>query len=130
VDTLARRLGHRIQQGQDSFTALNECQDHAIAAATASVERHILEVFRDVIEKRADPGLRPVLERLACLFALSLIERHAAWFLEKSYIEGVKAAAIREEVNRLCAEVRVDAPALVDAFAIPDALLAAPIAVV
>jgi acyl-CoA oxidase len=129
VDTLARRLGHRIQQGHDSFTALNECQDHAIAAATASVERRILEVFRGVIERCADPGARAVLDRLAWLFALSLIERHAAWFLEKNYIEGVKSAAIREEVNRLCAEIRVEATALVNAFGIPDALLAAPIAV-
>jgi acyl-CoA oxidase len=82
-----------------------------------------------VIDHRADAALRPVLDRLACLFALSLIERHAAWFLEKNYIEGVKAAAIREEVNQLCAEVRGEALALVDAFGIPDALLAAPIAI-
>jgi hypothetical protein len=32
-------------------------------------------------------------------------------------------------VNRLCAELRNDAEALTDAFAIPDKVLAAPIAI-
>jgi acyl-CoA oxidase len=43
--------------------------------------------------------------------------------MEKGYVENGKARAIRAEVNALCAELRPDAVALVDAFAIPDALL-------
>ena len=44
------------------------------------------------------------------------------------YIEAGKAKAVRKQVNFLCGEVRGEAGALVDAFGIPDALLAAPIA--
>jgi acyl-CoA oxidase len=128
TDSLARRLRRRISEGEDSFAALNACQDHAIAAATASIERHVHERLMESVAKAAE-GLRPALDRVAALFALSTIERNAAWYLEKNYIEGVKAAAIREEVNRLCAEVRGEALSLVDAFGIPDALLAAPIGI-
>ena len=43
-------------------------------------------------------------------------------------MEPVKTKAIRKMVNQLCWEIRPDAVALVDAFAIPDSCLAAPIA--
>jgi acyl-CoA oxidase len=40
---------------------------------------------------------------------------------------GPRSKAITRSVNRLCAELREDAATLVDAFAIPDGVLAAPI---
>lgn len=43
-------------------------------------------------------------------------------------MEGAKTKAIRKVVNQLCWEIRQDAVPLTDAFAIPDKLLAAPIA--
>ena len=126
--SLATRLRARIQDGTDSFDALNECQDHAIDAAIAHVERHILERARTAIEE-AEPSLRPTLDRASALFALSAIHRDAAWFLTKGYLEAGKAEAVRDEIAGLCSELRPDAVRLVDAFGIPDALLAAPIAV-
>jgi acyl-CoA oxidase len=48
--------------------------------------------------------------------------------LEAGYISSSKSKAIRGEVNALCDEIHPDALDLVDAFAIPDACLAAPIA--
>ena len=42
----------------------------------------------------------------------------------------IEAKAIRKQVNKLCERTRADAVALVDAFGIPDALLAAPSAYV
>jgi acyl-CoA oxidase len=62
------------------------------------------------------------------LFALAQLEQDRGWFLEEGYFEGRKAKAIRGEVNALCGEIRPWAHDLVDAFAIPDACLAAPIA--
>ena len=125
--SLGRRLRSRIEDGEDSFSALNACQDHAVALANAHVERVILERFRDAIA-RADDSARQALEPLAALFALSRLEADAGWFLEKGYFEGGKSRAIRALVNRLCAEIRPHAVAYVDAFGIPDALLP-PIAV-
>jgi acyl-CoA oxidase len=121
--TLGRRLKRRIEEGEDSFTALNACQDHAVALAKAHVERTILESLREAIAN-SDASLRRALEPLAALFALSRLEADAGWFLEKGYFEGGKSRAIRAQVNRLCADVRPHAVAYVDAFGIPDALLA------
>jgi acyl-CoA oxidase len=62
------------------------------------------------------------------LYALFQIEQNKGWFLEEGYMEAVKTKAIRKMVNQLCWEIRPDALALVDAFAIPDNCIAAPIA--
>ena len=42
-------------------------------------------------------------------------------------MEGIKTKAIRKMVNQLCWEIRPNAVALVDAFAIPESCLSAPI---
>ncbi|MGH7552858.1 MAG: acyl-CoA dehydrogenase, partial [Longimicrobiales bacterium] len=129
LDSLGRRLRRRIQDGQDSFAALNACQDHAIALAEAHVERVILERFDEGIDQCPEPGLATALARLAALFGLWTIEQDRGWFLETGYLEATKARAIRDQVNVLCGEIRPYAVALVDGFGIPDALLAAPIAI-
>jgi acyl-CoA oxidase len=128
LGSLARRLRARIGEGEDSFTALNACQDHAVALAFASMERFVFEAFHAGLGTIADEALSEALQPLAALDALATIERELGWYLEKGYVEAPKARAIRNEVNRLCAEVRPSAVALVDAFGIPDALIAAPIA--
>jgi acyl-CoA oxidase len=128
VASLARRLRDRIAGGTDSFDALNECQDHALAAARACVERSICERFADGAENCDDTRIQPALTELAALFALARIEDDAGWFLQAGYIDGAKARAIRFQVNRLCGLVSHQAPDLVQAFGIPDTVLDAPIA--
>lgn len=49
--------------------------------------------------------------------------------LEHGVVEAGKARATRKQVDTLCQELRPSALGLVDAFAIPDEILAAPIAV-
>jgi acyl-CoA oxidase len=127
-DSLARRLRSRIERGEDSFDALNACQDHALALADAHVERRIHEAFRSAIESLEDEALLAVLRPLAALFSLSILERERGWYLEHGYFEAAKSKAIRDLTNRLCGEVRPHATGLVDAFGIPDRVLAAPIA--
>jgi acyl-CoA oxidase len=127
-DSLARRLRSRIESGEDSFDALNACQDHALALADAHVERRIHEAFRSAIESLEDEALLAVLRPLAALFSLSILERERGWYLEHGYFEAAKSKAIRDLTNRLCGEVRPHATGLVDAFGIPDRVLAAPIA--
>jgi len=128
LGTLARRLKRRLDEGKDSFTAMIEVQDHAIALAKAHTERLVLEQFALYIEACTDPSLAGILDTLCNLYALHRIEVDRGWFLEHNYIEGSKAKAIRDLVNRLCAEVRQQAVPLVEAFGIPDEILAAPIA--
>ncbi len=127
--SVGRRLQRRIEgQDMDPFDAFVDVQDHLVQTAHAEVERVILDRFAAAIEQCEDEELRRPLTALRRLFALSRIEADLDWFLEAGYVESGKSKAIRGEVNALCDEIRPYAEALVDAFAIPDACLAAPIA--
>ena len=121
--SLARRLRQRIEDGMDSFDALNDCQDHAVMLGRAFAERLILERFHQGLEDCPDDGSRRILERLAALFGLSRIEAGAIWYLETGYIDAPKSRAIRSTINALCREIRPSATAITAAFGIPDVLL-------
>ncbi len=129
LTSAARRFKHRIDNGMDSYDAFNDTQYHFVQVAFAYIERVVLEQFVEAVENCQDKNLKPVLKQLCDLFALWQIEKNKGWYLEQGYLEGVKTKAIRNQVNQLCANVRRDAVALVDAFDIPDSCLAAPIAV-
>ncbi len=131
LHTVARRLKHRIDEGMDSFHAMNECQDHLVHLARAHIERAVLESFRAGVEGCREAEGRSVgglLATLCDLYALSRIERDRAWYLETGYMEATQTTSIRDLVNRLCRQLRDEAPALVRGFGIPDAVLAAPAA--
>ena len=124
-----RRLQRRIDdEGMEPFDAFVDVQDHLVQLAQAEAERIVLDRFAQAIEEEPDDALAGTLDTLRRLFALSRIEADLDWFLEAGYVESNKSKAIRGEVNDLCDEVRPAAEGLVDAFGIPDACLAAPIA--
>jgi acyl-CoA oxidase len=123
-----RRLQRRIDDDMEPFAAFVDVQDHLVQLAHAEAERVTLDRFVDAIEPVEDESLRETLTALRRLFALARIEADLDWFLEAGYVTSSKAKAVRGAVNALCDEVRPQAEALVDAFAIPDACLAAPIA--
>ena len=130
--TVAWRLKSRIDEGTDSFRAMNECQDHLLALAGAHGERIVLERFRAAVDRAKaseEAPIADILSLLADLYALSRLERDRAWFQESGYMEGGQGKAIRGLVNALCADLRPFAVQLVDAFGIPDEILAAPDAI-
>jgi acyl-CoA oxidase len=109
---------------------MNEVQDHLITLALADVDRAVVADFAAALEDaRSDmaPAETGALELLYSLDALSRIERARAWFLESGLMDPPKTRAVRAEVNALCEGLRPHALALVEAFGIPDAVLAAPI---
>jgi acyl-CoA oxidase len=122
----AARLRKRLGAKMDSFQAFNEVQTHLVALARAHVERVVLEQFQQGAAEVQDAPA--VLGRLSELYGLSCLEADEGWFLAHDYLEAGKARAVRDEVERLCAELEPDALALTDAFGIPDTCLAAPIA--
>ena len=124
---VARRLRRGIDDGGDPFEVFNDCQDHVLATARAHTQREILEAFVAAIERCEDDQLRGVLEELCDLHALANLEADRAWLQEHGRISSTRAKALTRTVNRLCAELRPIAGELVDAFGIPDQLLAAPI---
>jgi acyl-CoA oxidase len=130
LSTVAQRLKARLDDGLDSFEAMNACQEHLLALARAHAERVILEAFHEHIAHCQEKALSNSLEKLAALFALHAIERDRAWFLESDYLETGKSKAIRREVLDLCSELAPGALTLVDGFGIPPSLVRAPIAAI
>jgi acyl-CoA oxidase len=127
LEGVARRLKGAIDDGIDPFTAFNSSQDHVLLAARCHIERVILESFVEGIAACEDEEVVPLLNKVCDLYALSTIERERGWFLEHGRLSAPRSKAIIAAVNALCTELRPHALALVDAFAIPDEALAAPI---
>ena len=123
-----KRLKKLVDGGRDAYDAFNVAQHQMMDVADAYLERVILTQFQLAVNSIQDKPTFYALTKLAQLYALSAIENNKAWYLEDGYLEPVKTKAIRKMVNQLCWDVRKDAVALVAAFAIPDACLAAPIA--
>ena len=125
--SVARRLKARLDEGMDSFGAVNACQDHMIALARAHADRFMLaESVAALKGMKQGPG-RELIEVVITLHGLAALEAHREWYLEKGYFEPPKSEAIRREVNERCAALADRALELVDAFGIPDELIDAPI---
>jgi acyl-CoA oxidase len=127
VHTCALRIKKRIDGGADGETAVLAVQEHVVAIAEAFAERRSVEWFIDA-EATAPAAARELLARLGDLALLSRLEARATWFLEANYFEVPKTRAIRKEVERLLGVIAPHTREIVDAFRIPDACLAAPIA--
>ena len=116
-------------EGVAGHAAMTRQQTALLQAAHAYIERIILEQFIVVISAQ-DPidGLGQILRPLCELFALSLVEQHRAWYVERNLIPSGMSRALGYQIDSLCAELVPYAEALVDAFGIPAQCLAAPIA--
>ena len=128
ITSVALRLKRRIDAGRSSDAAANDLQDHLLSVARAHVECLVLDSFVKAVEAEQNATLRPWLERLCQLYALSKVMEDASWFYESGYIEARKARGMRKLIIRLAGELRAQAVPLVDAFGIPESCLAAPIA--
>jgi len=124
---IAQRFRRGLADGHDPFEVFRAVQDHAANVARAHMDTILLEAFCQAIDDCQDEQLQATLRRVCDLFALSNLEADRGFFQEHGRLSGPRCKAITREVNRLCNEVRAQAAGLVDAFAIPDEVLAAPI---
>jgi len=125
--SVGNRMRDYIKKRIDPYDAYLRCQNHMLELAEAYVERVVLEQFLEVIHKTENVEVKKQLKTMCSLYALSTIETHKGWFLEKGYMEARKTKAIRQMVNKLCKSLRNEAGFLVDAFAIPESCLGAEI---
>ncbi|HJP65256.1 MAG TPA: acyl-CoA dehydrogenase, partial [Actinomycetota bacterium] len=128
LDALARRLQRAMGAGTDPFVAFGLVQDHAVATARAHVERLVLEFFDAAIGRVKKPAVAEPLNLLCDLYALERIERDRGWFQEHGRLTAQRSKAVVKSVTELCGKIRPLAEDLVEAFGIPDRLLAATIA--
>jgi acyl-CoA oxidase len=120
-------VANRLRKaGKDPFGVFNAAQDHVLRAGRVHVDRLVLEAFARAITRCQDPEARVLLERVCDLYALANIEADRAWFLEHGRLTSGRSKAVVAAVNALCADLRPHARTLVDAFAIPEQFLAAP----
>ncbi|HVK19853.1 MAG TPA: acyl-CoA dehydrogenase [Actinokineospora sp.] len=128
LDTLARRLRKAGEDGADVFGVFNRAQDHVLRSARVHIDRVVLEAFVAAIDRCGDGAEKGLLERVCDLYVLANIESDLDWFLGHGRLSTARAKAVTSAVNDMCAHLRPHAGTLVDAFAIPDVMLAAPIA--
>jgi acyl-CoA oxidase len=127
LETLARRL-RRAANADDPFAVFNNAQDHLLAAARAHVDNVLLAAFVHGIEELADGPERTLLATLCDLFALSTLEAERGWIQEHGRLTASRSKAVVTAVNELCGRLRPHVRTLVDAFGVPEAAVAAPIA--
>jgi acyl-CoA oxidase len=125
--SVAQRFKRGLDEGYDPFEVFRAVQDHAANAARAHIDTVILEAFARGIDRVEDEPLKTALGLLCDLYALQNIEEDKGFFQEHGRLAAPRCKAITREVNRLCNEVRQQAQTFVDAFGIPDPVLAAPI---
>jgi acyl-CoA oxidase len=125
---VARRLKAGVDGGRDAFEVFNDAQDHVLLAARAHIDRVVLERFHRLLDACDDPEVAALLGKLASLHALSTLEAERGWYLEHGRLNGARTKAIIAAVNELCTELRPHAELLVESFGVPEACIAAPIA--
>ena len=121
LSTVARRLQRRSKE-MDAFDAFNEVQDHVLHAATAHIDRIILEAFVAGIDSCEDEETARVLNTVCDLYALSVIEDDKAWYIEHRYLSTDRAKAVTRAIDERCRTLRPYAQALADGFGIPEQL--------
>ncbi|HEV7790778.1 MAG TPA: acyl-CoA dehydrogenase [Pseudonocardia sp.] len=118
---LARRLRRAGAPDADAFAVFNAAQDHLLSAASAHVDRWVLDGFSAGLARCDDDGVTALLTKVRALYALSVVEADRGWFLEHGRLTASQAKAVTATVNELCAQLRPYADTLVDGFGIPDA---------
>jgi acyl-CoA oxidase len=121
LSSVARRLQGKSKE-MSAFDAFNAVQDHVMHAATAHIDRIVLEAFVAGIDSCENEEARKLLEIVCDLYALSVIEDDKAWYIEHGYLSTVRAKAVTRGINDRCRALRPHAETLVDGFGIPEPL--------
>jgi acyl-CoA oxidase len=121
IASVARRLQGKAKESS-AFDAFNAVQDHVLHAATAHIDRVVLEAFVAGIEACEDDQARKILNLVCDLYALSVIEGDKAWYVEHRFLSTERAKAVTRAINDRCRRLRPHAELLVDGFGIPEQL--------
>jgi acyl-CoA oxidase len=118
ISSVARRLQGKAKE-MSAFDAFNAVQDHVLHAATAHIDRIVLEAFVAGIDACENDEARELLGIVCDLYALSVIEDDKAWYVEHRYLSTERAKAVTRGINDRCRALRPHAKTLVDGFGIP-----------
>ncbi|WP_405218492.1 acyl-CoA dehydrogenase [Agrococcus sp. Ld7] len=119
VADIASRLRHAPKEQAKAAAAFNAEQHQLIEAARAWVELQQYDALAMAVE-RSPEATKKVLTHLRDLFALTIIEEHAAWYLENGRLSGARSQAVTSTLERLLPKLRPHALDLVAAFGLGD----------
>lgn len=119
AEMAAGRSANVARNNLHAFTCKPLVMAYIQRTALARFAQHVSDL--DVDQR----SLQPVLQRMAALFGLWTLQDNLAVFYRGGYFRSVPNAAelLQEASLQLCAALRDEAVALVDAFAIPDFIL-------
>ena len=118
-----------MRSGHASFEAWAALVPHACELSDAYAESFCYHAFVDMCAwvKGRDAACGAAFRLLADLYGLQCLLKHMETYRNSEKFSPAKARAIRRTRDALCADSRLLATALVDAFGIPDDVLASPI---
>jgi acyl-CoA oxidase len=120
LESLARRYQGAIRaEKAQRFAAVNELQDHLLTLARVHTDRLVLGSFVAGIEACEDPAAKRVLNTLCDLYVIDNLEGDRAWFIEHGFMTQARSKSLTKTLNRLCAELRPEALALVEGLGVP-----------
>ncbi|SKB07858.1 acyl-CoA dehydrogenase family protein [Aeromicrobium choanae] len=125
IETAARRLRRAGNDKGAAFAAFNAAQDHVVKIGQVHIDRVVLEAFTAGIARCDDEAAADVLRDVCSLYALTVIERDKAWFMEHNRISDTRAKAVTTEVNALLERLRPHTLALVEGLGVPEESLGA-----
>jgi len=143
-----KSFGDNLMEKGVFNTWMYEEQDKIQAFAKSYADRLVAEAFLETISENTGKGdefkncpigptplainasadLEPMLKKLMQLHVLSRIEEDLSFFLVNGVIDEDCGSRIIESNRKLCAELAPHALSLIDAFDLPEEVLAAPIA--
>ncbi|WP_166987060.1 acyl-CoA dehydrogenase [Canibacter zhoujuaniae] len=132
IETMISEIAQALREGKKAggaagqAQAFNDNQAKLIAAARAHGELLQWESFTDALAQFEGDTLT-VMTWLRDLFAFSIIERDAAWFLRRGRISGARYDAMEAYVTRLLGRLRLQADDLVKTFGLTKELVRAEI---
>lgn len=125
IETAARRLRRAGEDKAEAFAVFNAAQDHVIKIGRVHIDRIVLEAFTAGIARCEDEEAADLLRDVCSLYALTIIERDKAWFMEHNRISDDRAKAVTREVNTLLDTLRPHALTLVEGLGVPAESLGA-----
>nr|CAD7434710.1 unnamed protein product [Timema monikensis] len=120
------RIKSNSDSGMDAFTAKNNAQVFYARPLSITFLEHfiLLKFWQKVTSSDVDSNLQPVLLRLCSLYGAWRLEQHLKILYQGSYLtDGQSAQLLCDGILDLCAQLKPDVIALVDAIAPPDFVL-------
>ncbi|KAI7854636.1 acyl-CoA dehydrogenase/oxidase C-terminal [Circinella umbellata] len=123
IAKVAEQIDHQGRPWNDALVDLHRisrahCQYFIVRTFFTAIQRDNKE---DAL--KLGTGGRKILQAVASLFALHVMEKDLSDFVLSSYFSAEQLEMVKQQVQDLLKVIRLDAVPLVDAFAIPDYML-------